>query len=96
MRIAGTICICTAIVLASSELRAADPPAPTLANVPYGPHPRQVLDLWKADAPAPTPLVFYIHGGGWMPFPRDKGVVVTHQIFGYRTQHDFLIDRLKR
>lgn len=83
MRVAGTICVSTAIVLASVALHAADPPAPTLANVPYGPHPRQVLDLWKADAPAPTPLVFYIHGGGWMPFPRDKSVVVTHQISEY-------------
>lgn len=43
------------------------PPA-TEANVPYGPHPKQVLDFWKAPsatAQKPVPLVFYIHGGGW-------------------------------
>jgi acetyl esterase/lipase len=41
-------------------------PKPTLADVPYGPHPKQVLDFYRADSPTPTPLVFYIHGGGWV------------------------------
>ena len=31
----------------------------------YGPHERNVLDLWKAPAAQPTPLVVYIHGGGF-------------------------------
>lgn len=39
---------------------------PTLANVAYGTHERQVLDFWKAESPRPTPLVFHIHGGGWV------------------------------
>ncbi len=39
---------------------------PTLANVPYGTHARQVLDFYRAPASQPTPLVFYIHGGGWV------------------------------
>jgi len=38
---------------------------PTLADVPYGSHPRQVIDFWKAKADRPTPLFLYIHGGGW-------------------------------
>jgi acetyl esterase/lipase len=42
-----------------------NPPA-TLANVAYGEHPRQLLDFWKAPSDKPTPLVFYIHGGGWV------------------------------
>lgn len=43
-------------------------PTPTLQNVHYGELERQVLDFWKA-APrgaAPTPVVLYIHGGGWL------------------------------
>jgi acetyl esterase/lipase len=40
-------------------------PKPTLANVPYGSHPKQVLDFWKAESERPTPLLFFIHGGGW-------------------------------
>src|SRR5262245_59851121 len=39
--------------------------APTYAVVPYGPHPRNVLDFWKADGQGPRPLLIYIHGGGW-------------------------------
>jgi acetyl esterase/lipase len=44
---------------------AAQPIRPTAANVPYGSHPRQVLDFWNATSARPTPLVLAIHGGGW-------------------------------
>jgi acetyl esterase/lipase len=40
--------------------------APTHANVPYGDHERQVLDFWQAPSSTPTPVVFHIHGGGWV------------------------------
>ena len=36
-----------------------------LIDVPYGSHPRQVLDFYQAESDKPTPVVFYIHGGGW-------------------------------
>ena len=41
-------------------------PTPTAADVAYGKHPKQVLHFWKAESGKPTPLLFYIHGGGWM------------------------------
>ncbi|MEO6786169.1 MAG: alpha/beta hydrolase, partial [Chthoniobacteraceae bacterium] len=41
-------------------------PTPTAADVAYGKHPKQVLSFWKAESDKPTPLLFYIHGGGWM------------------------------
>jgi acetyl esterase/lipase len=44
---------------------AAGRPEPTAAAVAYGPHERQVLDFWQAKSDRPTPLVLYIHGGGW-------------------------------
>jgi acetyl esterase/lipase len=40
-------------------------PAADLSNEHYGPHERHVLDLWKAKSATPTPLVVYIHGGGF-------------------------------
>lgn len=46
-------------------------PPPTKADVPYGPHARQVLDFWQAPSHQPTPVLFYIHGGGWVA--GDKG-----------------------
>lgn len=39
---------------------------PTAAAVKYGPHERNVLDFWQAQSDTPTPLVFCIHGGGWV------------------------------
>lgn len=46
-------------------------PAPDLANISYGPHKRNVLDLWKANSNQPTPLVVFFHGGGFVG--GDKG-----------------------
>src|SRR5258708_1657374 len=39
---------------------------PTLANGPYGRHESQVLDFYQPASGKPTPLAFYIHGGGWI------------------------------
>jgi carboxylesterase type B len=41
------------------------PLEPTHADVKYGPHERNVLDLYLAESDTPTPLVLYIHGGGF-------------------------------
>ncbi|MCA9044030.1 MAG: alpha/beta hydrolase [Planctomycetaceae bacterium] len=40
-------------------------PKPTLANVAYGSHERQVLDFYRTDSVSPTPIVIYFHGGGF-------------------------------
>ena len=39
--------------------------SPKFRNLSYGNHPRQVLDFYQATSDKPTPVVFYIHGGGW-------------------------------
>jgi acetyl esterase/lipase len=45
------------------------PPMPsrpaTMSDVKYGSHERQVLDFYQAKSDKPTPLIFFIHGGGW-------------------------------
>ncbi len=35
-------------------------------NEMYGNHERNVFDIWLADSTKPTPLVIYIHGGGFI------------------------------
>ena len=40
-------------------------PAPDHADVRYGPHERNVLDVWLAKRAAPAPLAIYYHGGGF-------------------------------
>ena len=42
------------------------PLPPTAENVAYGDHPRQKLDFYQAESRGPTPLVVFIHGGGWV------------------------------
>jgi len=49
---------------------------PTHAEVRYGPHERNVLDFWQAESAKPTPLVVYIHGGGFVG--GDKSELVRH------------------
>jgi acetyl esterase/lipase len=44
---------------------------PTKANVAYGKHERQVLDFYQAKSDSPTPVVFAIHGGGWVNGSKD-------------------------
>src|SRR5687768_6235522 len=46
-------------------------PGPDPADVSYGPHQRSVLDLWKATSQRPTPLVVFIHGGGFHSGSKD-------------------------
>lgn len=69
------------LVVGPAALRAANAPSktqgnaavsgqadrqPTRANVRYGAHERQVLDFYQARSAKPTPVLFVIHGGGWL------------------------------
>lgn len=49
------------------------PIKPTEADVHYGSHERQVIDFYQAKSDTPTPLIVYIHGGGFVA--GDKGSV---------------------
>ena len=52
-------------------------PPPTIPDVSYGPHPKQVMHFWKtpqATADTPAPLLFFIHGGGWQGGDRMSGL----------------------
>ena len=55
--------IVVVLFLIGLQCQAAQPKQ--LLNVPYGSHPRQVLDFYPAKSDKPTPVVLYIHGGGW-------------------------------
>jgi acetyl esterase/lipase len=57
------------VALLAATRDAAEPaiqrPGPTHADVRYGPHERNTLDLWLARSVPPTPLIVFIHGGGY-------------------------------
>jgi acetyl esterase/lipase len=40
-------------------------PPPTYGDVKYGPHDRNVMDVWLAQSDKPTPVLVAIHGGGF-------------------------------
>jgi acetyl esterase/lipase len=56
----------------SASVSAEVSPEPEVENVPYGPHERNVLDLWKAAGEGPRPLVVLIHGGGFTSGDKSK------------------------
>lgn len=60
----------------AKKFLAANPPIPepTLYDVAYGPHPKQIMHFWQAKSDQPTPLLFFIHGGGWSGGDRMSGL----------------------
>lgn len=47
-------------------------PAPTHAEVRYGPHERNVLDFWQAQSDTASTLVLVIHGGSWKSGSKER------------------------
>lgn len=64
---------------ARSPNRIAPAPAPTRAGVAYGPHARNVLDLWRAEGAGPTPVLVFFHGGSFKG--GDKSAVMARPVF---------------
>jgi len=65
---------CGALAAQEKKAKKAKPavkPRPAEANVAYGPHKRNVLDLWRARSDEPAPLVVFIHGGGFRGGSKD-------------------------
>ncbi len=44
---------------------------PDVKDFSYGPHERNRFDLWQASSDVPTPLLIYVHGGGFTGGDRD-------------------------
>lgn len=58
--------------LAVSFARGQDLRKPDLTNEKYGQHELNSFDFWRAESSAPTPLVIYIHGGGFTSGDKEK------------------------
>ena len=67
------VAVALAVVTAAPQQRQPRPPRrgvggraqPTHADVAYGKHAQQRIDIYLAKSDKPTPLVLYIHGGGF-------------------------------
>jgi arylformamidase len=69
---------------------------PTLRDVAYGPYERNKLDFWKADSSEPTPLVFYIHGGGWGAGSKEENEGPSLSLLRYGVSYVSINYRLAR
>jgi acetyl esterase/lipase len=67
--VAGLVAVCWQSWARPARLPQPPKPDPDLANIRYGPHDRNVLDIWKARSRAgpagPTPVVVFFHGGAF-------------------------------
>ena len=64
----------------SAGAKASDDPArPFFADVVYGPHARNRLDVWRANSAAPTPVLVFFHGGSFKA--GDKAAVLGRPVF---------------
>jgi acetyl esterase/lipase len=62
----AVLCIVPTFALAKPAKKKADALKPTVADYPYGEDSeRQRFDFFQAESDKPTPLVLFIHGGGW-------------------------------
>ena len=50
-------------------------------NIPYGPHHRNRLDIWRTSTtPKGAPVLFYVHGGSWVfGDKREQGRPMMHE-----------------
>jgi len=58
--------VLTVVLSAALQGQQVQHPLPAATDVSYGPHQRNVLDLWLAKAERPTALVIFLHPGGFM------------------------------
>ena len=69
-----TLTLSAGVLAQEDEAPKAGPqkPTPDIANGKYGSLERNVFDLWTPKTKQPSPLVVYIHGGGFVNGDKDK------------------------
>ena len=82
-RLAPVLAIVVCIYL-DARARGETTPAATYANVRYGPHERNILDVWLVESNKPSPLVVHIHGGGWKGGDKLRGLFSSYSKPAFR------------
>lgn len=65
-------------------------------NIPYGPHPRQVLDVFEPAQPAQPartasmPVLMFIHGGAYVEGDKDRTGEIYSNVLRYFAKHGVL------
>ena len=77
----GVMVACFAVAQESNQPAPVRAPAfpPTHRDVKYGPHDRNLMDVWVADSSEPTPVLVSIHGGAFRHGDKTISNVVLRQ-----------------
>lgn len=59
-------------------------------DLPYGKHPRQLLDVYRPTGKANAPILVYVHGGGYTSGARDTSPYVYGNVLMYFARHGML------
>ncbi|MCW5232312.1 alpha/beta hydrolase [Verminephrobacter eiseniae] len=63
---------------------------PTVRDVPYGEHPRQVLDVFAPEAAANLPILVFVHGGAFVRGDKEQTPLVYANVPAEFSRHGFL------
>lgn len=63
---------------------------PTLRDVPYGQHPRQVLDVFASEGASDLPVLVFVHGGAFVRGDKDQTPWVHVNVPAEFSRHGFL------
>lgn len=60
---------------------------PHKLNIPYGPVEEDVFDIYGVDLPSTSPIIFWVHGGGWMSGSKDSSAFFLRNAYslGFRS-----------
>lgn len=63
-------------------------------NIAYGPHPRNVLDVYRPKLPAqaarPWPVLLFVHGGAFVDGEKDRSAEIYSNVLWYFARHGVL------
>ncbi|MBN4060905.1 alpha/beta hydrolase fold domain-containing protein [bacterium AH-315-I18] len=65
----------TVVCFSCTSLTAQPHMIPTHKDIAYGPHPKNVLDIYQADSSQPTPVLVFIHGGAFSGGDKTKNAI---------------------
>jgi acetyl esterase/lipase len=68
------------VLLASACATAGSRPSSSLADLAYGPHEDQAIDVYLPEQPEKAPVIFMVHGGGWGRGDKTNARVVDNKV----------------
>lgn len=77
-------------MMASFSALLADSPkegVEVVRGLAYGTHPRQALDVYRAGARGPQPVLIFVHGGAFVDGDRDRTAEVYGNVLYYFARH---------